>query len=73
MNGFRGNWSTVRGQWSNPYILVPHQQSLENYNSADGLNQGDTQELEPAFYRDLEDCHIAQFSAHGGQSTAGRR
>lgn len=66
MNGVRGNWDASRGQWSNPQVVVARHHNIDFYNSADGRNTGDTQELEPRFYQDLEDCHVALFSGHGG-------
>ena len=66
VNGVRGNWSASRGQWANAGITVPHHHTIDTYNSADGRNQGDTQELEAQFYQDLEDCHVALYSGHGG-------
>ncbi len=66
VNGMRGNWNASRGQWCNSQVVVARHHNLDFYNSADGRNTGDTQELEPAFYQDLEDCHVALFSGHGG-------
>ncbi len=66
VNGIRGNWDASEQRWGNSKITVCHHANLDSYNSVDGKNQGDTQELGASFYQDLEDCHVAQISAHGG-------
>ncbi len=66
VNGIRGNWNTQQRRWDNPGVGIALHRSLDEYDAADGRNQGDTQELEERFFQDLESCHAALFSAHGG-------
>ena len=68
VNGIRGNWITPERRWSNREITVAQHRSLAEYNAIDGRNQGDTQQLEERFFQDLESCHVALFSAHGGSA-----
>jgi hypothetical protein len=66
VNGIRGNWNTPLRRWDNAGVAIRQHRSLEQYDAVDGSNQGDTQQLDEQFFQDLESCHAALFSGHGG-------
>jgi hypothetical protein len=66
VNGVRGNWNTSADRWENAGVVIRQHASLEEYDAVDGRTEGDTQELDEHFYQDLESCHAALFSCHGG-------
>jgi hypothetical protein len=66
VNGVRGNWDTATAQWEKNWVSVDSHHNLEDYNAANGKNEGDTQQLEARFFDDLELCNVALFCGHGG-------
>ena len=80
-NGMRGNWDAASQSWEYDVHVARHR-SLDSYSfvgsttgntaitTCDGASftapLGTDLKLEPAFYNDLELCHVAMISTHGG-------